>query len=86
MNNYIKNLKYDKLDINIYLSIFIITLGVIIYLRIHNKNDIINRYYHKHNKLLYSVFKFSIIIINLLFILSLKYLILIFIKFNFYSS
>lgn len=86
MNNYIKNLKYDKLDINIYLSIFIITLGVIIYLRIHNKNDIINRYYHKYNKLLYSVFKFCIIIINLLFILSLKYLILIFIKFNFYSS
>jgi len=86
MNNYIKNLKYDKLDINIYLSIFIITLGVILYLRIHNKNHIINRYYHKYNKLLYSVFKFCIIIINLLFILSLKYLILIFIKFNFYSS
>ena len=69
---------FNNINHIIYLIILFLTSSVLIYLYKYNKNDIIKRYYYKHNKKYYKLFDLLQIIIKLFFIFSIRYFIIYF--------
>ena len=69
---------FNNINHIIYLIILFLTSSVLIYLNIYNKNDVIKRYYYKHNKKYYKLFGLLQIIIKLFFIFSIRYFIIYF--------
>ena len=69
---------FNNINHIIYLIILFLTFSVLIYLYIYNKNDVIKRYYYKHNKKYYKLFSLLQIIIKLFFIFSIRYFIIYF--------
>lgn len=60
--------------------LFIIGLSMFIYIKIKNKDQIIERYYKHKSEHLYKLFKFSYFIIKLTLIFNAKFLLMLIIK------